>query len=70
MNTAQVTVYALGIILSALGAAPGVLARWRMLRTIVREDRAPTDAEFDVLDAEIADNAAERDRILAGKGGG
>lgn len=67
MTTAQIVVYALGIILSAFRAGPGVLARWRTLRTIVREERAPSAEEWDALDAEIADNARERDEILAGK---
>ena len=67
MKTADLIVYGLGILLSALSAAPQVIARWRTFRAIVRESRAPTPAEWSDLDAEIASNAAERDRILASK---
>ena len=67
MKTADLIVYGLGILLSALNAGPQVLARWRTFRAIVRESRTPTPAEWSALDAEIADNATERDKILAAK---
>jgi hypothetical protein len=65
--SAQIVVYLIGSLLSALQAAPDVIARWRKLKTIVDEGRDPTPEEWAELNYEIAANALERDKILAAK---